>query len=129
MTKILVVDDEPDVELLFRQKFRKELKAGELDFHFAFNGNEALDFLNTLQPLDLVMVLSDINMPGMTGLELLEIIRREFPALRVMMVTAYGDENNYRKAMELGAFDFMTKPVDFNRIREKILDLPGNPAP
>jgi len=128
MTKILVVDDEPDVELLFRQKFRKELKTGELDFHFAFNGGEALDFLNTLQPLDLVMVLSDINMPGMTGLELLEIIRREFPTLRVMMVTAYGDENNYRKAMELGAFDFMTKPVDFNRIREKILGLPGDPA-
>jgi CheY-like chemotaxis protein len=123
MTRILVVDDEPDMELLFKQKFRREIKAGELAFSFAFNGPDALAFLRTLQPLDLVMVLSDINMPGMTGLELLEIIRTDFPALRVMMVTAYGDEKNYNKAMQLGAYDFMTKPVDFSKIREKILEV------
>ncbi len=125
MTKILIVDDERDVELLFRQQFRKELKSGELSFHFAFNGKEALDFLNTLQPLDLVLVLSDINMPGMTGLELLEIVRKDFPDLRVMMVTAYGDESNYRKAMTLGAIDFITKPVDFGQIKQKIGELTG----
>jgi CheY-like chemotaxis protein len=123
MTKILVVDDEPDVELLFNQKFRKEIKAAEFSFHFAFSGKEALAFLRTLQPLDLVLVLSDINMPGMTGLELLEIIRTDFPDLRVMMITAYGDDNNYRKAMQLGAYDFMTKPVDFARVKEKILEV------
>ena len=127
MTKILVVDDEPDVELLFRQKFRKEIKSGELSFVFAFNGSEALNFLRALQPLDLVMVLSDINMPGMTGLELLEIIRNDFPNLRVMMVTAYGDDNNYNKAMQLGAFDFLTKPVDFSKIREIINELKSGP--
>ena len=126
MKKILVVDDEQDVELLFRQKFRKELKSGEFDFHFAFNGEDALHYLRTLEPCDLVLVLSDINMPGMTGLELLRNIRTEFPQLRVMMVTAYGDDNNYRKAMEIGASDFVTKPVNFVLLKEKILSL--NPS-
>ena len=118
--KVLIVDDEQDVELLFRQKFRKELKSGEFDFHFAFNGEDAIRYLRTLDPFDLVLVLSDINMPGMTGLELLRIIRTEFPDLRVMMVTAYGDENNYNKAMKFGANDFLTKPVDFVLLKEKI---------
>src|SRR5688572_9005691 len=120
MIKIMIVDDEQDVELLFRQKFRKELKSGEFDFHFAFNGEDAIRYLRTLDPFDLVLVLSDINMPGMTGLELLRIIRTEFPDLRVMMVTAYGDENNYNKAMKFGANDFLTKPVDFVLLKEKI---------
>jgi CheY-like chemotaxis protein len=123
MIKIMIVDDEQDVELLFTQKFRKELRSGEFHFHFAFNGEDALQFLRTLDPFNLVLVLSDINMPGMTGLELLRIIHSEFPTLRVMMVTAYGDENNYNKAMESGASDFVTKPVDFNMLREKIYKL------
>ncbi|MEO8085715.1 MAG: response regulator [Bacteroidota bacterium] len=120
MTKIMIVDDEQDVELLFRQKFRKELKGGEFVFHFAFNGEDAVNYLRTLHPFDLVLVLSDINMPGMTGLELLRIIRNDFPNLRVMMVTAYGDDNNFSKAMEIGANDFVTKPVDFSLLKEKI---------
>ena len=119
----MIVDDEQDVELLFRQKFRKEIKAGEFDFHFAFNGEDALTYLRSLHPFDLVLVLSDINMPGMTGLELLRFIRAEFPLLRVMMVTAYGDDSNYGKAMEIGANDFLTKPVDFVLLKEKILKL------
>lgn len=123
MTRILVVDDEQDVEFLFRQKFRHEIKSGELHFHFAMNGEEALHFLRTLNPFDLLLVLSDINMPRMTGLELLEAIRHEFPALKVMMVTAYGDKNNFDKAKELGASDFVTKPVDFNLVKEKIKTL------
>lgn len=120
MIKMLVVDDEPDVEMLFTQRFRKELKNGEFRINFALNAEQALSFLRTLDPFDLVLVLSDINMPGMTGLELLAIIRKEFPTLRVMMVTAYGDESNFSKARELGANDFVTKPVDFPQLKEKI---------
>ena len=120
MIKIMVVDDEQDVELLFRQKFRKELKNGEYEFHFAFNGEDALHYLHTHDPCDLVLVLSDINMPGMTGLELLRIIRSEYPHLRVMMITAYGDQGNLGKAIETGASDFLTKPVDFTMLKEKI---------
>ena len=119
----MIVDDERDVELLFRQKFRKELKSEEFALHFAFNGEDALHYLRTLDPFDLVLVLSDINMPGMTGLELLKYIRSEFPLLRVMMVTAYGDENNFGKAMAIGANDFLTKPVDFLMLKEKIMKL------
>jgi two-component system chemotaxis response regulator CheY len=126
MIKIMVVDDEQDVEHLFRQKFRKELKQGEYDFHFALNGEGALSYLHTLDPFDLVLVLSDINMPGMTGIELLRIIRNEYPNLRVMMITAYGDERNHGMAMQTGANDFLTKPVDFHLLKEKIHQL--NPS-
>jgi CheY-like chemotaxis protein len=126
MIKIMVVDDEQDVEHLFRQKFRRELKSGEYDFHFAFNGEDALQYLHTLNPFDLVMVLSDINMPGMTGLELLRVVRNEYPDLRVMMITAYGDQGNFNKAIESGANAFLTKPVDFTQLKEKIHQL--NPS-
>ena len=121
MIKMLIVDDERDVEILFMQKFRKEIRSGEVQLNFAFNGNEALNYLHSLNPFDLVVVLSDINMPGMTGLELLKIIKSEYKDLHVMMVTAYGDENNYRNAINIGADDFMTKPVDFNSLKEKIM--------
>ncbi len=120
MINILIVDDEQDVELLFVQRFRKELSSNEFKFHFAFSGEDAMVYLRTLDPFDIVLVLSDINMPGMTGLELLKIIRKEFPTLKVMMVTAYGDENNYKQAMSIGANDFVTKPVDFKALKEKI---------
>lgn len=119
----MIVDDEQDVESLFRQKFRKELKSGEFDFHFAFNGEDALQYLRTLDPFDIVLTLSDINMPGMTGLELLKYIRNDFPTLRVMMVTAYGDDHNYKTAMEAGANDFLTKPVNFDLLKEKLTRL------
>lgn len=120
MIKMLVVDDEPDVEALFTQRFRKEAREGKVRIHFAFSGEQALQYLRTLDPFDLVLVLSDINMPGMTGLELLSIIRKEFPTLKVMMVTAYGDQSNYDKARELGAHDFVTKPVDFTELKARI---------
>ncbi len=123
MIKMLIVDDERDVEMLFSQRFRKELRNGEVRLNFAFSGQEALHFLRTLDPFDLVLVLSDINMPVMTGLELLRTIRMEFPTLKVMMVTAYGDDNNYQTALSYGASDFVTKPVDFVTLKEKIFKL------
>lgn len=120
MIKILVVDDERDVETLFSQRFRKEIRSGEVELNFAFNGEDALTFLHNLNPFDLVVVLSDINMPGMTGLELLKTIKSEYKDLRVMMITAYGDEKNYKSAISIGADDFMTKPVDFNSLKNKV---------
>ena len=121
MIKMLVVDDERDVEILFAQRFRKEIRNGEVELNFAFNANEALSFLKALNPFDLVVVLSDINMPGMTGLELLKIIKTEYKDLRVMMITAYGDEKNYQNAISTGADDFLSKPVDFNLLKEKVM--------
>ncbi len=118
--KILIVDDEQDVELLFRQRFRKELKEGFFFFHFAFSAQSALDFLKTLEPFDVVLVLSDINMPGMNGLEMLRLIKSDFPELKVIMVTAYGDDNNHSAALNYGADDFITKPVDFSLLKERI---------
>jgi CheY-like chemotaxis protein len=120
MIKILVVDDERDVETLFSQRFRKEIRSGEVELNFAFNGEDALTYLHNLNPFDLVVVLSDINMPGMTGLELLKTIKSEYKELRVMMITAYGDEKNYKSAISIGADDFMTKPVDFNSLKNKV---------
>ena len=119
--KILVVDDEKDMETLFEQRFRKEIKEGQIDFAFAISGEEALQYLNRHQH-EAVLILSDINMPGMTGLELLQHIKEKYekPPPVVMMVTAYGDEENYNTAMRLGADDFLTKPIDFKLLKEKL---------
>lgn len=119
--KILVVDDEKDIQPLFQQRFRKEIRKGELDFEFAYSGEDALKYLNSLKH-EAVLILSDINMPGMSGLELLDRIKQKFdePPPFVMMITAYGDSENYDRAMELGADDFITKPVDFSALKEKI---------
>ena len=121
MIKTLVVDDELDVTQLYLQKFRKEIKNGELKFDFAHNGQQALEYIRTLKPFDLVVVLSDINMPQMTGLELLQAIKKERPTLNVIMISAYGDMTNKSKAVEYGASDFLTKPVDFTALKEKIM--------
>ena len=118
--KILVVDDEPDVEDLFRQKFRKEIKNGRLELLFAFSGKEALEILESNNPPQVSSVFSDINMPGMSGLEMLGIIKNRFPQLRVSMISAYGDADNYHKAMSYGAKGFFTKPVDFDSLRKEI---------
>jgi len=120
--KIMVVDDEEDVQILFRQKFRKEIKKGLIEFHFAFSAMEALEYLNSQPENCVVLILSDINMPGMNGLELLKIIKDKFPNLKVFMITAYGDEENYRIAMEYGADDYLHKPVEFDNLKEKILN-------
>jgi CheY-like chemotaxis protein len=119
--KILVVDDEQDMQFLFQQKFRKEIRDGIVDFAFATSGELALDYLK-LNHQEAVLILSDINMPGMSGLELLDHIKQEYhtPPPIVMMITAYGDEENYNQAMKLGADDFLTKPVDFTMLKEKL---------
>lgn len=119
--KILVVDDEKDMKMLFEQRFRKEIKNGDVNFIFAFSGEEALGYLSQ-HVHEAVLILSDINMPGMSGLELLRNIKQKFsaPPPVVMMITAYGDAENYNTAMQLGADDFLTKPVDFNLLKEKL---------
>lgn len=119
--KVLVVDDEKDVQVLFEQRFRKEIKSGEMDLAFAFSGEEALVYMNE-HDHEAVLILSDINMPGMSGLELLKHIKEKFekPPPIVMMITAYGDDENYNQAMKLGADDFLTKPVDFISLKEKL---------
>jgi len=124
--KILVVDDEKDMENLFLQRFRKEIKDGIVILAFANSGEQALEYMNHNNH-EAVLILSDINMPGMSGLQLLEKIKQKFhaPPPIVMMITAYGDAENFNTAMELGADDFLTKPVDFNLLKEK-LKLPTN---
>lgn len=119
--KILVVDDERDVKALFEQRFRKEIRDGEMIFAFAYSGEEALGYLHTLSH-EAVLILSDINMPGMSGLELLKQIKTHFekPPPTVMMITAFGDDDNYQQAMKLGADDFLTKPLNFTHLREKL---------
>ena len=113
--KILVVDDEHDVQMLFEQGFRKEIRNQELQFAFAFSGEDALKYLSE-HSHETVLILSDTNMPGMSGLELLQQIKKIYykPPPVVMMITAYGDAENYNTAKQLGADDFLTKPVDFN---------------
>ena len=119
--KIRVVDDEADVQPLFVQRFRKEIKSGEYDFSFALSGEEALSFLHDHHS-EVVLILSDINMPGMTGIELLARIRHDYekPPPVVMMITAYGDEENRTQAMQKGANEFLTKPLDFTLLKEKL---------
>ena len=119
--KILVVDDEKDVQLLFEQRFRKEIRNNEMDFVFAYSGEEALTYLNQ-HVHEAVLILSDINMPGMSGLELLKHIKQKYsePPPVVMMITAYGDAENYNASMRLGADDFLTKPLEFNLLKEKL---------
>jgi CheY-like chemotaxis protein len=121
MKKILVVDDERDIQPLFEQRFRKEIKNGELDFVFAFSGEDALAYMENHES-EAVLILSDINMPGMSGLELLRHLKKKYekPPPIVMMITAYGDNENYTQAMQLGADDFLTKPVDFLSLKEKL---------
>ncbi|MDO1501204.1 response regulator [Winogradskyella maritima] len=118
--KLLIVDDERDVEILFRQKFRKEIRQGIIEFQFAFSGAEALELLEQDSPPEVIYVFSDINMPGMTGLELLKIIKTKYPKIEVSMISAYGDKDNFDRAMQSGAKDFFTKPIDFTHLKSEI---------
>jgi len=120
---ILVVDDESDVADLFRQRFRRETRQGVYVLHFALSAEEALDKLaDEIRP-ELIVILSDINMPGMDGLMLLREIKRKRPRLPVMMVTAYGDDERRRRASDWGAADFLTKPVDFDFLKTQLRQL------
>lgn len=126
MKKILVVDDETDVKDLFLQRFRREIRNAEFQLHFANSGEEALTYLAD-HTSEVILILSDINMPGMSGFELLRHIREDFqipPPPVVMMITAYGDPESQQQAVELGANDFLTKPLDFAALKQKLHDLP-----
>lgn len=118
--KLLVVDDEQDIELLFRQRLRRLLKEGLIEIKFAFSGEEAINYLNELEQPDIALILSDINMPGMSGFELLQRVKEKFPDLKVMMITAYGDDEHQAKARSLGADDFLSKPLDFKDLEVRL---------
>ncbi|MGK7962930.1 response regulator [Crocosphaera sp.] len=119
---IMVVDDEQDIRLLFKQKFRKEIRQNKLEFSFVFSAEDALTCINK-QESHLILILADINMPGMNGLELLKIIKENYPEIKVFMVTAYGDDYNYQTAIKYGADDYLTKPIKFENLKEKISEL------
>ena len=118
--KFLIVDDERDVETLFRQKFRREVREGLFELEFAFSGDEALDLLRSQIPPEVGYIFSDINMPGMTGLELVEKVKTEFPQIAISMISAYGDSENHDKAMSSGAKEFFTKPIDFDSLKAEL---------
>jgi CheY-like chemotaxis protein len=125
VVSILVVDDEADVTELFRQSFRREARQGTYVLHFANSGDQALQLLaDEIEP-ELLAVLSDVNMPRMDGLQLLGEIKQRYPELPVMMVTAYGDDDRRHQARELGACEFITKPVEFHHLKAQLRQLPG----
>jgi len=117
---VLVVDDEPDVEALFRQQFRRDLRAQRFAMDFANSAADALTRVGTARDNSLILILSDINMPGMTGLEMLPKVKQMRPDVPVIMITAYGDADTKRRALENGASGLLTKPIDFAVLREEI---------
>ena len=119
-THILVVDDEPDVENMFRQHFRRDLRSGRFVMEFALSGRAALERAKAIADPSLILILSDINMPGMSGLEMLPKMRAERPNVPVIMITAYGDEQTKRHAIAQGATGLLTKPLDFAVLRQEI---------
>ena len=116
----IIIDDEKSIQRLFEQRFRKERKSGQIEFEFAFSTEEALEYFEKPNISDVTLALSDINMPGMNGLEFLKIIKEKNPELQVFMITAYGDEEKRRQAEEYGATVYFTKPIDFVSLKEKI---------
>jgi YesN/AraC family two-component response regulator len=121
--KILIVDDETDIESLFRQKFKNEIKEGKIEFRFFFSAENAYQYLTEINAADIVLILSDINMPGMNGLELLRLLKQKFPAVKVFMITAYDDEQKYKKAIEYGADEYLTKPIDFELLKKEMFNV------
>ena len=121
---VLVVDDEPDVEALFRQQFRRDLRSERFIMDFAGSASDALTRVGETRDHSLILILSDINMPGMTGLEMLPKVKEMRPEVPVIMITAYGDDERRRRAAELGAREFITKPVDFEVLKRQLQALP-----
>lgn len=117
--KLLVVDDEPDVKALFEQRFRREVRSGTIELNFALSAEDALALLEQRHP-EIVLILSDINMPGMNGLELLKALKERYPEVRVYMITAYADESSHQRAVEYGCDDYLTKPIDFSVLKARI---------
>jgi CheY-like chemotaxis protein len=117
---VLVVDDEPDVEMLFRQQFRKDIRSGLFTLEFALSAEAALERIRNIADVTLILILSDINMPGMSGLDLLPKAKAEWPDVPVIMITAYGDSETESKALSVGAEGFLTKPIDFDALRKEI---------
>ena len=117
---ILVVDDESDVEILFLQQFRRDLKSGRFVMEFASSATAALERAKTIAEPALSLILSDVNMPGMSGLEMLPKVKAERPNVPVIMITAYGDEDTRRRAFDQGAVGLLTKPIDFALLRQEI---------
>ncbi|MBW4584560.1 MAG: response regulator [Aetokthonos hydrillicola CCALA 1050] len=120
----MVVDDEQDVQFLFKQKFRRELKQNQITLDFVLSAQEALEFLRNQLANCVVLIIADINMPGMNGLELLKIVKEQFPHLKVFMITAYDDEQKHQIARKYGADEYITKPIAFDNLKEKIFNLP-----
>jgi len=118
--KLIVVDDESDVQFLFQQKFRKEIKSGEMQIRYAFNGISALELIESLEDKTDYLILTDINMPEMSGIELLKEIKKRYPELKVIMITAYGDEQNFNMAKKHGADDYFTKPLQFELLKSRL---------
>ena len=118
--RVLVVDDEPDVEVLFRQQFRREVRQGLYSLDFALSGPAALDKLDGCAGNEIILLVSDINMPGMSGLDLLPVVKARRPDLPVFMITAYGDADRLATALARGASKFITKPVDFPRLKQDV---------
>lgn len=118
--KLLIVDDERDVELLFKQRLRKSIREGHVELQFVFSGEEALAYMEACHQPDIALILSDINMPGMSGFELLKKVKERYPSLKVMMITAYGDDAHAQQARALGAWDFLSKPIDFTDLEQRL---------
>jgi YesN/AraC family two-component response regulator len=118
--KVMVVDDEADVRLLFEQRFRREVRAGQIAFYFALSAEEALALLDQ-QVEDVSLILSDINMPGMNGLDLLKEVKEKHQHLKVYMITAYGNAEYQQRAVAYGCDDYLTKPLDFGALKSKLL--------
>ena len=119
--KLLVVDDESDVQFLFQQKFRKEIKSGQMQIRYALNGISALELIESFEDKTNYLILTDINMPEMNGIELLKVIKSRYPGLKVFIITAYGDEQNFNMAKKLGADDYFIKPLQFELLKSKLI--------
>jgi len=119
--RVLVVDDEPDIEPLFRQQFRREVREGLYQLDFALSAETALDMLDDRAGEEIILLVSDINMPGMSGLDLLPKVKERRPELPVFMISAYGGTDTVNTAQERGADEFLTKPVDFAKLRRNIM--------